>query len=554
MARMIPIQLPPDTTSMAEAILFDCLAEGLDSSFTVIHSLSWLDDCHKQGECDFVVLHPALGLLVIEAKSGEVAYDGTTRTWSYSDAKRLSKDPFRQAQAGAHFLNHHLCERVPEWRSAGLPFGYAVALPQAAALEGTTPPHVSDDLLILRPHLDDLQERINDIQRQWRAPSAKPNDGVLKKAVDALCGSFRIVPTLVSKVEAQREKLIRLTERQLQTLDILRVNRRMLVKGCAGSGKTILVLEDARQLADDGAKVLLLCYNIPLGAALKRRAEELGTGIDVFHFHGLCAHVCKACGVEYPDEPDDPVEFYRWTAPELLLEALDEYEVRYDAVLVDEAQDFAEEWWVAIERLLRDPKASFFHVFVDQDQDIFGRCGDLPFEEPVAPLLMNYRNSASVASFARQLIGGGSHPDAVAAEGPEPRLQEVADDDAEREAVRKELHRLVHDEKLRPDQIVILGHHRFEHSAFAAHPQLGNLTVVDRVDSFEPNQIRYATIHRFKGLEADCVMVTGPDKGGWAKTDEDRLALMYVAATRALSMLCVFYRSDSAMRRCLGRT
>ncbi len=549
MARMIPSQLSPDTTSMAEMILFDCFAEGLDNSYTVIHSLSWLDDCHKQGECDFVVLHPRFGLLAIEAKSGEVTYDGARRTWSYSDGKRLSKDPFKQAQAAAHFLNRYLCERVPEWPAAALPFGYAVALPQAAAFEGSAPPHVKDEILILQPHLDNLQQRINDIQRGWRTPSAKPNDGVLKKAVDALCGSFRIVPTLVSRVEAQREKLIRLTERQLQTLDILRVNRRMLVKGCAGSGKTLLALEDARQLAEDGAKVLLLCYNIPLAGALKRRAEELGAGIEVFHLHGLCEHVCKTCGMEYPHDPDDPGEFYIETAPNLLLQALDTYEERYDAVLVDEAQDFAEEWWVAIEPLLRDPDGGFFHVFVGDGQDIYGRCGALPFEEPVAPLTVNYRNSPAIAAFAQKLLGGGSLTEAAIADGDEPHTEEVADDASEREAVRKQLHQLVHNEKLRPGQIVILGHHRFEHSAFAAHPQLGNLRVVDSVDSFGPNDIRYSTIHRFKGLEADCVMVTGSDKGGWAKTDEERLALMYVAATRALSMLGVFYRPDSAMRR-----
>ena len=105
MAKMIPDAYPTDTASTAERTLFTALETALDDDFTVVHSLPWLDDSRRylqEGECDFVLLHPYHGMLVVEAKSGEALYDSTRQTWYRSDGSRLNKDPFRQAQESVH--------------------------------------------------------------------------------------------------------------------------------------------------------------------------------------------------------------------------------------------------------------------------------------------------------------------------------------------------------------------------------------------------------------------------------------------------------------------
>ena len=136
---------------------------------------------------------------------------------------------------------------------------------------------------------------------------------------------------------------------------------------------------------------------------------------------------------------------------------------------------------------------------------------------------------------------------------------ETADDDrAETEALRRTLHQLVYEEKIDPGRIAILGPRSLEHSGLAAHRILGPYALVDghpaqrnRAESpvaggdpdLPPGKtpIRYSTIHRFKGLEADIVLLTGVGVNSPHHGDEQ--TLIYVGASRARHRLFVFRRA-----------
>lgn len=63
--------------SDGEQIVYDALHQGLNDSYTVFHSFVWLGSekqRRSEGEADFVILHPALGILAIEVKAGGIAY------------------------------------------------------------------------------------------------------------------------------------------------------------------------------------------------------------------------------------------------------------------------------------------------------------------------------------------------------------------------------------------------------------------------------------------------------------------------------------------------
>src|SRR5690606_6411963 len=122
------------------------------------------------------------------------------------------------------------------------------------------------------------------------------------------------------------------------------------IEGCAGSGKTMLALEKARQLAGQGFDVLLLCFNAPLAEYLYERAPE---GVSVFHFHGLCKHLAKEAGIGYRAHRSEE-EYYNEVLPNMLLDAIDELGPQYDALIVDEGQDFRDTWWEILAFLLRD--------------------------------------------------------------------------------------------------------------------------------------------------------------------------------------------------------
>ena len=548
MARMIPPQYPTDTVSVAERRLFTAFEDGLDDNWTVVHSLPWLDDTARrlrEGECDFLVLHPEHGMLAIEAKAGGVRYDGKRKAWFRSDGNGLNKDPFLQAQQSVHYLDQRLRKLVPGWRTAQMPFGHAVAFPDCDQLRGTFPPHVSPEIIVLQGDLDHLQRRIESILHAYRRSKSKLNGKVFGQVVDTILPEFQVVRSLSAELADQEEALFRLTTQQIRLLDAMRQMRSLLVEGCAGSGKTILALEKATRLRDDGAKVLLLCFNIPLAEALRQEVARRGRGIDVFHFGGLCEHVVSETGGAFEPDAADVSHFWDETAPELLLDSVPGFPTRYDAMVVDEAQDFCGHWWVALDSLFRDPAERVYYVFHDPSQNIFRREISLPFNDPRMVLDVNCRNTRQIADFVRQLGHSPMRSDDEAPEGTAPTVvtvSSVKDVGRELDAL---VRRLVQVEGLRPEQIVLLGRHRFKNALPETCGTVGGFPIVDEIMSVGQPAVRYATVYRFKGLEADCVIVLDTNEVDRSDSED---VLLYVAASRAKFLLYLLCCPEAAER------
>jgi superfamily I DNA/RNA helicase len=79
-----------------------------------------------------------------------------------------------------------------------------------------------------------------------------------------------------------------------------------------------------------------------------------------------------------------------------LAQALPEAE-RFDAIVIDEAQDFAESWWSAVLASLRDPETGCLYVFADEGQRVFARQGRPTVDLVPIPLDENLRNTKQIA-------------------------------------------------------------------------------------------------------------------------------------------------------------
>ena len=78
MALMYPTSLPDDVASAAERRLFGLFQAQLPDDFVVLHSVKWLvreRRFDRDGEADFLIVHPDLGILVLEVKGGGVRVD-----------------------------------------------------------------------------------------------------------------------------------------------------------------------------------------------------------------------------------------------------------------------------------------------------------------------------------------------------------------------------------------------------------------------------------------------------------------------------------------------
>jgi superfamily I DNA/RNA helicase len=187
-----------------------------------------------------------------------------------------------------------------------------------------------------------------------------------------------------------------LTQRQARILDAIRLNTRVEVRGGAGSGKTWLAVEQARRLAKDGQRVGLLCYSRGLSAYLRRRVALLPVGqrpAYVGEFHAL--------GVAWgaPRGQDDDSDYWERRLPEEMTRVAQHLtgSERYDAFVVDEAQDFADSWWPALVQGLRDRERGGLYAFADEGQRVFARHGRPPVELVPIALDENLRNTKQIA-------------------------------------------------------------------------------------------------------------------------------------------------------------
>ena len=174
-----------------------------------------------------------------------------------------------------------------------------------------------------------------------------------------------------------------LITRDQYAIRALRTNNRIIVNGGPGTGKTWLAMEHARQETLRGAR--------GRRPVLQPRARHLaaGRGLDVAagaaagvrrHLPSAGAGLVAATTVPTP-LPDG---FWDELAGRLAeaADARDEAD-RFDLVIVDEGQDYREEWWPVVAKVLADPDDGPLVVFRDDDQTVppwtrGGRCHGRP--------------------------------------------------------------------------------------------------------------------------------------------------------------------------------
>jgi len=542
---MIPSCCPSETVSVAERRFFTALQEQLSDEFTVIHSVPWLNVRARhlqQGECDFLILHPTFGMLSIETKPGDVHYDGLSGMWHRSDGSSFGKDPYLQAQRSTAALNSLLCQRVRGWSDAHMAHGHAVVFSEADRIYGRLPAHALPLITLLHGDTKCMHDRIKNILAHFGEPQAKARKELVDAAVNALREEFQLIPTFSGQLERQDDCLRRLTSQQIDILDLMRDTKRLLIRGCAGSGKTLLALEKAARLSREGKSVLLLCFNIPLAEWLRVAAEREEQTIDVFHFHGLCQHLAETAGLEYKEPAESGLrsDFYNIKSPELFERAVScGAGPRYDAIIVDEGQDFVADWWLPIEELLTDSREGVIYVFYDPEQNIFAREFGFLVNEAKLTLDKNCRNTNQIAGYVRKLSASPMEPADFTEEGFAPEEHDVFSPDEELASAEKIVSELIHKRGFSSERIVIVGKRRLQNSAYATCAHLAGVRLIDEsAEEQDRDGIRYATIYRFKGLEADCVILTGFSRPVRGKPNTE----LYCAASRAKFLLHIFFQ------------
>ncbi|MBY9005337.1 MAG: ATP-binding domain-containing protein [Candidatus Lokiarchaeota archaeon] len=363
------------------------------------------------------------------------------------------------------------------------------------------------------------------------------------------------------------EDKVKLLDQKQEKLAIEFGSGHRLVFGVAGGGKTILLISRARILAEKHPKwkILIICYNKLLRDLIYHliKPQNYTTDITINTYHGWVRHYINSANNEFwklykgaqrkAEKEGKMTDFFHKVAPKLflhMLEDLGENKILYDAILIDEGQDFEQEWFEGIIKVL-NPTTNSLLITCDGLQGIYARkrfhWSNVGIEARgrVKRFEKSYRNPIEIGIIAqrilptslRNLIGKFdeflSTKEFLGNHGlVEFIVSDTREDEYKKLAIK--INQLLKNSK----KILLLFKRNMVKNGYN-HPFFKFLKELNlewsSLEKLNPNTsgLLIGTIHGTKGLEFDTIIIPEIDT---YKTDKDR-QLLYVGVTRSRKKL-----------------
>ncbi len=534
MAIFIPNVKPEDfNNSYGEKQVYEALRT-LNDRYTVFYSLNWVgqDEKRNVGEADFVILHSEKGLMVIEVKSGEIQYKNGE--WVQTNSKTgVSKwiSPFNQARKS----QFEILERLKNERfDFPIPMMcYCVWFPSIEVEKDIKLPMEAPKEIILDARSVMNPEKSIDAafdfwSRKYRM--VKLTDMQNKQVVSKLCPYFHIVPKLKMRINELEQTYIQLTKQQVSLLEFLEEQKTAVIHGIAGTGKTVLAVEKSKMLASQNETVLFLCFN----SFLRDNLRENNTIPNVvFHnIHSLAYEMLGNSNLplnEVVDEFEDYLE-----------EIFDDEMWTYKNIIIDEGQDLDDR---LINRLydIVKRKNGAFYVFYDRNQSILTEQVPHWIEDAECKLVLhkNCRNTAEVFKTSCSILGM-ENVLFNEVHGDVPAIKFYSTD-SEAETIVSNFIKEIRLEGLDIEKIAILSMKTIDKTEIDINKAYAGVSLsTEREDG----KILFTTIRKFKGLEADAILIV--DASLSALISQEQKKLLYVGCSRAKSLLNIAMKEDVA--------
>ncbi len=603
MAHTIPETIGNGAT-LGERLLFQTLKEYLPPDDIVYYE----PDLYGRRP-DFVVISPELGLVVLEVKdyTKNTLVELNPDRWSLrkGNGERITVTSLsKQARDYAFRIADKLKKDAALVHTSGkyamqlrFPYGFGTVFTRLSRrdLQATGVEEVIGEKQVLaREEIDPEQDRFSAILLRRKLREMLPAPFSMERPLTELDLArirYHLFPEVrihgkVSKVQTHDSLLFHLEN--LETMDLHQESlakqigdQHRLIRGVAGSGKTLILASRAHLLAKEHPdwNILVLCFNISLSRGIQRMIQEKFKGaglpgeaepdserIHVFNFHEWLWKELKSKEGQIPD----------------LLEKLSlgtEGFPRYDAVLIDEGQDFQPEWLALVSRLL-NPETRSLLLVEDRAQTIYSRKRSykqdtgLDFRGRSRVLTVNYRNTAPIVRFSWDFYqahapdgakGGGDveiiAPQSTLRQGPEPVVRRFRSFGEEMDFVAGQIRRLRGEEGIPYSRMLILYRVKIGGTIDGIRKSLRKkgipFTWIAENNwakrSYDPKEptVKISTIDSSKGLDFDVVFVVNVDRLPLPQ-EENRareVSLLYIAMTRAKEHLFLTYSGDSEFTR-----
>lgn len=567
MAIMIPSVISPEVKSSAERKIFEWFqnAPGTDK-WIVLHSLGIAT--HNKviyGETDFLVLAPKLGIFALEVKGGRVRREDGIWYFTNRYGKTNSKvrGPFDQARDGIFSIVDAIKKRIDiEHRHIGnVLFGYGVMFPD---IEFTSTGIEEEQWQVFDSrdgaNVKQFVNRLSDgAKTKWEShygpvsDSKFPDSADVKYMASLLRGDFDCTVSMSAQLRNASDALIALTKEQYRCLDQLDDNPRCLIQGPAGTGKTLLAIEEVKKSVARGEKVALFCFNANLADWLSSYFENMPEAVRpkyIGTFHRYMTQVARKADLlpAYPPDSDNVQQYYQSDLPEAAAIALLDGGELYDKIVVDEAQDLIRDSYLEVMNAclgkgLSRGRWTMFGDFSMQAIYADGMSGAgmiEKLEEQTAfirfKLTTNCRNTKPICKEI-ETVTGFKAPHNLWTKVDGPPVQYITWSTMENQCKKlKALLKQLADAHISPEQITILSPKRRDDSVVS---MLDGYTIKDFKVPIGVNTT-FCTIQAYKGLENTVIILT--DIEGFSSDK-----LMYVGLSRACSGLFIL-ETDAAKR------
>lgn len=395
---------------------------------------------------DFIILHPARGLLFLEVK------DWKLDTIKNIDAARVelltprgietTSNPIEQVRQCSYQVidklkrDKLLINQEGKYKgSLCVPYGYGVVLTNIARvqLDRAIPLEAQDSIL---PHhlvicKDEMISTIDPERfqsRLWHMFNYQFGNKLTLPQVDRI--RWHLFPEIrISSPEQQTllpldsddesvntnayiPDIIKIMDIQQEQLARSLGDGHRVIHGVAGSGKTLILGYRCLHLAEQLKKpILVLCFNITLAARLRSFIDDKGISgqVQVYHFHDWCGQQIKTYHLDVI-KGEAP---YWERQVETVINGVEKGNIpkgQYGALLIDEGHDFEAEWLTLITQMI-DPDTNSLLLLYDDAQSIYKKKNNLDFslasvgiqaQGRTTVLRLNYRNTREILSFSYQ--------------------------------------------------------------------------------------------------------------------------------------------------------
>ncbi len=513
----VAILLPAefDLTSLEESEQQVCAAflKGLDDTWYVVPHVPITAE-GRDSEIDVVLVSAVHGVVCVEVKGGIVTVKNGT--WFQYD-RELKQSPVTQVMKAKHDLLKR-CRTVKIDVNL-LPLRHIVALPHV----GTTPAEglgaeAPAEIVFSRTQLAFPAAALDKVLKE-KAPI--PPD-VLEKFLLLLRPDIELDGTEGRVLMVAASRLEDETRVHLNNVVALDSNRRVLVTGGAGTGKTMLVVKWAKRAVRRGERTLVVCFNKPIAGGLQQQLE--GENLTVSTFHDAIIKLLEPHGFRVGGNPTP--EYWRDAITDALEFHAAAVGTPFDSIVVDEGQDFYPHWLDALQRLLDPAGPRRLLMAADPAQAIYVKPWLAPDDMTTMQLVYNLRNCGGIAKLVQRL--GGPAPLPSAPLGDAVVHLHAGGHREIRKRVRDAVHRLSNDFNVPFSQIAVLTTRSDVRDALHENPP-DDCPLV-RWEQRCEEAVLCETVQRAKGLERMAVVLV-------EMSGEPDPVLLYVGASRAVASL-----------------